>query len=372
MLPWRSASRLLVAFITRWPLLTFLVCFTTFPFVAPYYALSTQVLIWGLFALSFNILYWHTGLFSLGHAALYGLGAYGTGLILPSAYGTGMALAKVKVNSLWLSLAVGIALAVVGALAIGYLCLRRRGIYFSMLTLAFCQLLYFIAFQASSLTGGHSGLRGIPSFQLHLGVVVFQLENPLVFYYFTLVFVAVSLWLMRRLLLSPFGSVLRALRENEARAAACGHNTRVLKLFAFTWSGVFAGLAGSLGALHLRIVPVDVFHWTTSAQVVMMTLLGGAGTFFGPFAGAALFLLLQEQLSRVTEHWAIVIGTIFVLCVRFFPEGVFGALSWRVRTGRRMTVALDTERPRPLSVSTRGGDAEPTSVKRVGEATIVE
>jgi len=284
-----------------------------------------------------------------------------------------MALAKVKVNSLWLSLAAGVALAVVGALAIGYLCLRRRGIYFSMLTLAFCQLLYFIAFQASSLTGGHSGLRGIPSFQPHLGLVVLQLGNPLVFYYFTLVFVGVSLLLMRRLLRSPFGSVLRALRENEARAAACGHNTRVLKLFAFMWSGVFAGLAGSLGALHLRIVPVDVFHWQTSAQVVMMTLLGGAGTFFGPFAGAALFLLLQEQLSRVTEHWAIVIGTIFVLCVRFFPDGIFGTLSRRASAMRRIAMAADTERTKQPSGSTMGGEAEPVSVKRpVGGATIVE
>jgi branched-chain amino acid transport system permease protein len=284
-----------------------------------------------------------------------------------------MALAKIKVNSLWVSLAAGVVLAVLGALMIGYLCLRRRGIYFSMLTLAFCQLLYFVAFQASSLTGGHSGLRGIPSFALHLGVAEAHLGHPLTFYYFTLVLVGLSLVLMRRLLRSPFGSVLRAIRENEARAAACGHHTQVLKLFAFMWSGVFAGLAGSLGALHLRIVPVDVLHWTTSAQVVMMTLLGGAASFFGPFAGAALFLLLQEQLSRRTEHWAIVIGAIFVLCVRYFPQGIFGSMGGSRVTpspGAMAQSARWTEQGRDAPL---GESSDPISVEPpVSRATIVE
>jgi branched-chain amino acid transport system permease protein len=178
---------------------------------------------------------------------------------------------------------------------------------------------------------------------------------------------------MRRLLKSPFGSVLRAIRENEARAAACGHNTRVLKLFAFMWSGVFAGLAGSLGALHLRIVPVDVLHWTTSAQVVMMTLLGGAGTFFGPFAGATLFLVLQEQLSRLTEHWAIVIGTIFVLCVRYFPQGIFGTFAGGHLTSRRTLMAQSSEGVGQVRDASMGEVTDPIPVKRpVSGATIGE
>jgi branched-chain amino acid transport system permease protein len=308
------------------PIFLFLGFFALFPFIAPYNALATQVLIFGLFALSFNMLYTHTGLFSFGQAAFYGLGAYGTGLILPSAFGTGDAIAHFKVDSLWISIAAGVALSGIGALCIGLLCLRRRGIYFSMLTLAFSQLLYFIAIQASSLTGGHSGLRGIPAFDVGFGNFKVSLDNPINFYYFVLILVSLAVVFMQRILASPFGSVIRAIRDNEERAAACGHNVKALKLLSFVWSGVFAGLAGSLTALHLRIVSIDVFYWPTSAEVVIMTLLGGARTFFGPFIGAALYLSLKEETARFTEYWSLIIGTILILCVRFFPEGVGGLL----------------------------------------------
>ena len=307
-------------------LLLFLGFFALFPLIAPYNALATQVLIFGLFALSFNMLYTHTGLFSFGQAAFYGLGAYGTGLILPSAFGTGNSIAYLKVNSLWISMAAGVTLSGIGALGIGLLCLRRRGIYFSMLTLAFSQLLYFIAIQASSLTGGHSGLRGIPAFDIGFGRFKVSLDHPINFYYFTFVWVGLAVIVMQRILASPFGSVIRAIRDNEARAAACGHNVKALKLLSFVWSGLFAGLAGSLSALHLRIVSIDVFYWPTSAEVVIMTLLGGAQTFFGPFIGAALYLSLQEESARFTEYWSLIIGTILILCVQFFPEGVSGWL----------------------------------------------
>jgi branched-chain amino acid transport system permease protein len=309
-----------------WPMIPFVLLFALFPLLAPYDALATQVLIFGLFALSFNLLYTHVGLFSLGQAAFYGLGAYGTGLILPSAYGLGGAIAWLKVDSLWAGLAAGIAAAGLGALVIGLLCLRRRGIYFSMLTLAFAQVLYFTALQAAPITGGHSGLRGIPAYTVALGGFALPLDQPLAFYYFTLVLVALAVASMRRILASPFGAVLRAVRENEARAAACGHDVRLLKLLAFVWAGLFAGLAGSLSALHLRLVSINVFDWPTSAEVVVMTLLGGTGSFFGPFVGAGVYLVLQEEVSRLTEYWSIVIGTIVVLCVRFFPAGLCGWL----------------------------------------------
>jgi branched-chain amino acid transport system permease protein len=307
-------------------LFIFLGFFAIFPLIAPYNALATQVLIFGLFALSFNMLYTHTGLFSFGQAAFYGLGAYGTGLILPSAFGTGDLIARFKVDSLWISMVAGVALSGIGALGIGLLCLRRRGIYFSMLTLAFSQLLYFIAIQASSLTGGHSGLRGIPAFAISFGRFSWSLDDPINFYYFTFVWVGLAVIVMQRILASPFGSVIRAIRDNEARAAACGHNVKALKLLSFVWSGLFAGLAGSLSALHLRIVSIDVFYWPTSAEVVIMTLLGGARAFFGPFIGAALYLSLQEETARFTEYWSLIIGTVLILCVRFFPEGVSGLL----------------------------------------------
>ena len=223
-------------------------------------ALATQILIWGLFALAFNIVYSNSGLFWLGHAAFYGLGAYGTGLILPSAYGTGAIIARFKVESLPISLAAGALFAGAGALIIGFFCLRRRGIYFPMLTLAFSQLLYFTAYQASSLTGGHSGLRGIPAFTLDLGPFQIPLDHPINFYYFTLVLVGLCVLAMQRILNSPFGAVIRAVRDNEIRAAACGHNVHALKLLSFFWSGLFAGVAGSLSALTSEIVSVNVFH----------------------------------------------------------------------------------------------------------------
>ena len=323
------------------PIPLFLAFCLIFPLVAPYHALATQVLIYGLFAMAFNIVFTHSGLFSLGHAAFFGLGAYGAGLILPSAYGTGDAIAHFKVESLSLSIICGVALAGIGAVVIGALCLRRRGIYFSMLTLAFAQLLYFTAFQASSLTGGHSGLRGIPAFSLDFGIFSISLDEPINFYYFTLVLVSLSVLAMQRILSSPFGSTIRAVRDNENRAAACGHNVRALKLLAFVFSGVFSGLAGTLNALHLRIVSVDVLHWSTSADVVMMTLLGGAGTFLGPFIGAALFLVLQSEFNRITEYWSLFIGSVLILCILFFPGGVSGWLLPRLaRALRRLGSGL--------------------------------
>ena len=339
---------------TAYPVMLFLAFFAIFPLITPYDALATQVLIFGLFAMSFNILYSHAGLFSLGQAAFYGLGAYGTGLILPSAYGTGEAIAQFKVESLWAGLAAGIALAGLGALVIGLLCLRRRGIYFSMLTLAFAQLLYFTALQAAPLTGGHSGLRGIPAFAIEVGSLRIALDDPISFYYFAFAWVGLAVVAMQRLLASPFGAVIRAIRDNETRAAASGHDARTLKLFAFVWAGLFAGLAGSLTALHLRIVSIDVFDWRTSAEVVIMTLLGGAGTFFGPFVGAALFLILQEETSRFTEYWSLIIGAVLILCVRFFPAGVCGWLLPRAgRAARRLLPGRAAGPPGPSPLEFR-------------------
>jgi branched-chain amino acid transport system permease protein len=163
-----------------------------------------------------------------------------------------------------------------------------------------------------------------------------SLDDPIHFYYFTFVCVGLAVMIMQRILASPFGSVIRAIRDNEARAAACGHNVKALKLLSFVWSGLFAGLAGSLSALHLRIVSIDVFYWPTSAEVVIMTLLGGARAFFGPFVGAALYLSLQEESARFTEYWSLIIGTVLILCVRFFPDGVCGWLPRAVAAVRRL------------------------------------
>ena len=308
------------SWIATHPVVAFLVVFAIFPYLVPYKALATQVLIYGLFALGFNLLYGYTGLLSFGHAAYWGLGAYGTGI----------ALAKLKVGSLWLGLAAGLGLAAAGGALIGFFCLRRRGIYFAMLTLAFAQLLYFVGFHLADWTGGDDGLRGITLPPLALPGVTIPLDTSLAFYYFALALVATAVAALKRILDSPFGAVLQAIRENSERASACGYDTSRVKLLSFVFSALFAGLAGSLDALRLNVVPIESLYWTTSGQVVIMTLLGGAGTFFGPFVGAATFLVLEDRLAVFTESWPLVVGAIFMAFVLFLPKGIWGTLLARL------------------------------------------
>lgn len=306
--------------IGRHPVLAFFVVFAVFPWVVPYKSLATQVLIYGLFALGFNLLYGYTGLLSFGSAAYWGLGAYGAGI----------ALAKLKIASLWGALGMGLLAAGLGGAIIGFLCLRRRGIYFAMLTLAFAQLLYFIAFHLADLTGGDDGLRGIRVPPVVLPGLTISLDSSLAFYYFVLVLVGLALAGLKRILDSPFGAVLQAIRENSDRATACGYDINRVKWVSFVFYSLFIGLAGALDALRLTVVPIESLYWSTSGQVVMMTLLGGAGTFFGPFVGAATFLVLEDRLSVVTESWPMVIGLIFMAFVLFLPKGIWGTLLARV------------------------------------------
>jgi branched-chain amino acid transport system permease protein len=308
----------------RWiaehPSVSIVAFFAILPFIVPYKALATQVLVYGLFALGFNLLYGYTGLLSFGHAAYFGLGAYGAGI----------ALAKLGWHSVWLALAVGVGAAGVGGVIVGFFALRRRGIYFAMLTLAFAQLFYFIAFHLADLTGGDDGLRGIP--RLSLGLFGWQLPlgNPLSFHYFALFWVGLAVFALRRILDSPFGAVLAAIRENGDRAQACGYDVVRIKLVSFVFSALFTGLAGALDALRITVVPVEALYWSTSGQAVIMTLLGGAGTFFGPFVGAGTYLVLQDRLSQVIEAWPLVIGVLFMAFVLFLPQGIWGTLLARL------------------------------------------
>src|SRR5574342_302525 len=314
----------------RWiaghPAVSIILFFAILPFIVPYKGLATQVLVYGLFALGFNLLYGYTGLLSFGHAAYFGLGAYGAGITL----------AKLGWHSVWVALLIGIAVAGVGGLVVGFLSLRRRGIYFAMLTLAFAQLFYFIAFHLSDLTGGDDGLRGIP--KLSLGLLGWQvpLGNPLNFHYFALCWVGLAVLVLRRVLDSPFGTVIAAIRENSDRAQACGYDIVRIKLVAFVFSALLTGLAGALDALRITVVPVEALYGSTSGQAVIMTLLGGAGTFFGPFVGAGTYLVLQDRLSLIMESWPLVIGLLFMAFVLFLPKGIWGTLLARLgaRLGR--------------------------------------
>ena len=315
-MPQSSRFEKFIQIVSKNPIIMIIVVLIIFPFVAPYKALSTQIIIFGLLALGYNILYGYTGLLSFGHAAFFGLGAYASGIVL------------VRTNcSIWTSIGVGIVVSAIGAVIIGFFCLRRRGIYFALLTLAFSQMLYYIAYTWVSVTGGEPGLRGIPRPPLELpGVFSINIYTPTRFYFFTLAFIIASLIILKRILESPFGKVLESIRENEKRARACGYNTNRIKWVSFILSGIFSGLAGALHTLYINFVGIDQLYWATSGMIVMMTLLGGPGTFFGPFIGAGVFLYLEDIISGFTKYWMIFLGPIFVLCVLFFPQGIWGTV----------------------------------------------
>ncbi len=317
--PWRS----LVELVARYPLSFIIGFFIIFPFIVPYKALATQIIIWGLFALGYNICLGYTGMLSFGHAAYFGVGAYTLGIVLIRLW-----------ENVWFGLLSALLAGGLTAVILGYLCIKRRGIYFAMLTLAFAQLLFFIAFQWVELTGGDNGLRNIPPVPLVLPGLTIDIYSPLRFYFFVLFFIVLALLALNRILQSPFGHVLQAVRENDRRARSCGYETSNVRWLAFMISGTISGLAGGLYALYLHFVGIDTLYWTTSGQVVMMTLLGGMGSFIGPFIGAGIFLFLEDVLSALTRNWMIFLGTIFILCVLFFPEGIWGTIK-ELATRRR-------------------------------------
>ena len=294
-----------------------------FPLLMPYQALAINILIFGLFAVGFNLLFGYTGLLSFGHAAFLGVGSYLTGI--------GM----VHMGLPWgVAVLLGVVSAALAGVVIGFLAIRTRGIYFSMVTLALAQIVYYVFYKAERWTGGENGLRGIQVPALEVGGIRFDFLNPMTKYYVILAFVAVALWLVSRLLASPFGAVIEAVRENEQRAAACGYDVARTKLLVFVISAALCGLAGALRALHLSVVPIDSLHYLLSGQAVMMCLLGGMGTFFGPFVGAGLFLTLEDVATTITPHWMAVVGTVFMVFVLFFPAGVWGSLMQRVERSK--------------------------------------
>ncbi|MFD0667239.1 branched-chain amino acid ABC transporter permease [Ramlibacter sp. MAHUQ-53] len=308
-----------------------LVFLLVFPLLMPYEALAVNILIFGLFAMGFNLLFGYTGLLSFGHAAFLGVGSYLTGM--------GIVHAKMP----WgLAILVGVVAATVVGAAVGWLAIRTRGIYFAMVTLALGQILYYAFYKAEAWTGGENGLRGVTVPVLDVGGFKLDFTQPTTKYYVIFVFVAAAVWLVSRILASPFGAVMEAIRENEKRAAACGYDVQRSKLLVFTLSAGLCGLAGSLRALHLSVVPVDSLHYLQSGHAVMMSLLGGMGTFFGPFVGAAVFLYLEDVITTLTRHWMAVLGVIFMLFVLFFPRGIWGTT---IHSIERRLGARGAERP---------------------------
>ncbi|MCE7505723.1 branched-chain amino acid ABC transporter permease [Polynucleobacter sp. IMCC30063] len=285
------------------------------PFVMPYEALAINILVFGLFAMGFNLLFGYMGLLSFGHGAFLGMGGYLTGISM------------VHFSLPWgLAIVIGVLGAALGGLVMGFLAIRTRGIYFSMVTLALGQIIYYIFYKAESLTGGENGLRGVKVDSFSFFGFTVDLLNPITKYYFIFIFVLAAIWFVSRILNSPLGAVMEAIRENEKRAAACGFNVARTKLLVFILSAGICGLAGSLRALHLSIVPIDSLHYLQSGQAVMMSILGGMGTFFGPFIGAAVMLYLEDVITNFTTHWMLVVGLIFMFFVLFFPQGIWGSI----------------------------------------------
>ncbi|MBA4422254.1 MAG: branched-chain amino acid ABC transporter permease [Syntrophus sp. (in: bacteria)] len=275
--------------------------------------LSTEILIWTIFGLGFNLLLGYTGVLSFGHAAYFGLGAYSAGLAI-----------KYWQVDILTGIAVGVVASMLLACFIGALAIRRRGVYFAMISLAFGQMLYFTALSPlKEITRGEDGLTHIMA---TVNLFSVSLDKPKHLYYFVLAITVVMLYLTWRILQSPFGKMLQAFRENEERAKACGYNTTLVKFFSLVLSGLYGGLAGALNTLYLGYVPLTSLFWLTSGTIVMMTVLGGRGTFLGPLVGVAVFLFLQNTISLFTPRWELFVGAIFVVIILIFPGGIMGTL----------------------------------------------
>ncbi|MHC3437464.1 branched-chain amino acid ABC transporter permease [Natrialbaceae archaeon A-gly3] len=280
--------------------------------------LFTRMMIFALLALSLDFIFGYAGLLSFGHAAMFGAGGYAVAL----------AMQHVTESALVI-LPMAILVGFIVAAFIGWFSVRARGIYFAMLTLAFAQMLYVIAFTdlpasiigVDQVTGGDNGLVGILMFEIP-GI---DLTSRLAYFYFTLFFVAGSLVSIVRLANSPFGRVLQGVRENEERVSFIGYNVQRYKVIAFAISGAFAGLAGGLYAPFQSIAHPSLMHWMVSGELIVMLLLGGMGTLWGPMIGAGLVVLLEEKLAGFAS-WEIILGAIFVVVVIFAPNGLAGML----------------------------------------------
>ncbi|HEY9067823.1 MAG TPA: branched-chain amino acid ABC transporter permease [Burkholderiaceae bacterium] len=307
---------------SRWAFIAGLAVLLAAPFIGLYPVFMMTALCFAIFACAFNLLLGFTGLLSFGHAAYLGAAAYATGWLVKEAHLTPE-----------LGVLAGTGVAALCGLVIGLIAIRRQGIYFAMVTLAMAQMIYFVFLQAP-FTGGEDGLQGVPRGKL-LGLL--PLDNDRVLYYVVLaVFVAVFL-LIVRIVHSPYGQVLKAIRENEPRAISLGYDVDRYKLLAFVLSTALAGLAGAMKTIVVGFATLSDAHWSLSGEVVLMTLLGGMGTFAGPVIGAFTIIGLQNFLADRVGSWInVIIGAIFVVCVVAFRRGFVGELrAWQQRREKR-------------------------------------
>jgi branched-chain amino acid transport system permease protein len=278
-----------------------------------------KALCFALFAAAFNLLLGYGGLLSFGHAAFFGSAAYITAHVV-----------KVMGWSPELGLIAGTAVAAVMGLCIGWFAIRRQGIYFAMVTLALAQMVYFVALEAK-FTHGEDGIQAVPRGKF-LGLL--DLSDTNTMYYFVLAVFAAAFWLIYRTIHSPFGQVLKAIRENEPRAISLGYRVDHYKLLAFTLSAALAGLAGSLKALVFQLASLTDVDWRMSGQVVLMTLVGGVGTVFGPLVGAFILVTMENYLAQFGSWVTVIQGFIFVICVLTFRKGIVGEIAELIRRAK--------------------------------------
>ena len=287
----------------------------TMPLIGGYPELATRILIFGILLLGFDILVGLTGYLSFGHAAFWGVSAYVCGYFLLHI-----------TQNVFLAMFAGIAVVAVIALLLGFITLRRHGIYFAILTLAFAEMFYYLALAPlQTWTGGDNGLTGIR--EPHLFGLELSGYNMFIF---AGVWTLLALYVARRIKKSPYGLMLRAIQSNETRLAYTGVNVFWYKVMAFVISGIFGGVAGSLFAAYEKYVPTESLHWTFSGEIVIMAVIGGFGTLIGPMIGAGIVLYLENVLSAVTSQWQLILGIIFMSFVIFLPGGVM-SLPGRVR-----------------------------------------
>lgn len=318
--------------LTAFSLLCILLLLALPYFLSSYYlGLAIEMMIFALFAMSLDLLVGYAGMASLGHAAYFGVAAYTTGL-----------LALRLGWNVWLALPAGVVVAALTAAVFGLLALRTRGSYFLMITLALSQVAWGIAFGWRTLTGGDDGLPNVPRPDFGLpSHLSWSLVGSTPFYYFVLAAVAIGTLFLVRIVTSPFGFALRGIRESETRMLALGYNVWRYKFAAFVLAAAFAGFAGCLYVYYNRFVSPDYLHVARSAEVLLMVILGGAGTLIGPAVGAALIVLLQNLISAYTERWLLILGLVYVFVALFAPNGLVGVfLDYRANRFKRQAKKL--------------------------------
>ncbi len=296
------------------------------------HAIAAEIWIFAIFGLGLNLLMGYTGLLSFGQATFFGSAAYVAGYLLKY-YGI----------NVFLALGVGILVGALSAAVVGYLCVQRSGLYFIMLTFALNQMFYFTAYQWTTVTGGEDGMPGVP----RPDVLGLDIHPPLAYYAAVAVLFLVSLWIMQRIVESPLGKILQAIRENEPRAEALGYDVARMKLAAFVVGGALSGLAGVLYAMLFGIVPLEAIGFVFSGNVVFATLIGGSGSLYGPVIGSFVFIWLSESVSAMWARWPLLLGMAFVIVVLFFRGGVVEAWArfWAWRAAPRAPAA-QTDVPR--------------------------